>query len=64
MVKESRFLDRQYTVFGEVVSGLDVADQIVVQERDGRDNPKERIEIKVRVIEAEIDSPEVEEKQS
>jgi len=36
--------DRQYTVFGEVVSGMDVADKIVSQPRDPRDNPNERIE--------------------
>ncbi|MEW6218992.1 MAG: peptidylprolyl isomerase [Thermodesulfobacteriota bacterium] len=43
-------LDRQYTVFGEVVSGLEVVDKIVSQPRDPRDNPKERIEMKVRVV--------------
>ena len=53
VVKKSSFLDNQYTVFGEVVSGLDVADKIVSQERDARDNPLERIEMKIRVIEPE-----------
>lgn len=53
VVKKSSFLDNQYTVFGEVVSGLDVADKIVSQERDARDNPLERIEMKIRVVEAE-----------
>jgi len=50
-VKDSPFLDRQYTVFGEVVSGLDVVDKIVSQPRDSRDNPNERIEMKVKIIE-------------
>lgn len=50
VVKDSPFLDRQYTVFGEVVSGMDVADKIVSQERDRRDNPLQRIEMKVRVV--------------
>jgi peptidyl-prolyl cis-trans isomerase B (cyclophilin B) len=50
-VKDSPFLDRQYTVFGEVVSGMEVADKIVSQPRDPRDNPNERIEIKVKIIE-------------
>ena len=50
VVKDSPFLDRQYTVFGEVVSGMDVADKIVSQERDGHDNPLQRIEMKVRVV--------------
>jgi peptidyl-prolyl cis-trans isomerase B (cyclophilin B) len=51
VVKDSNFLDRQYTVFGEVVSGIEVADKIVSQPRDPRDNPNERIEMKVRIIE-------------
>lgn len=50
-VADSFFLDRQYTVFGEVVSGMDVVDKIVSQQRDKRDNPNERIEMKVKVIE-------------
>ncbi len=50
-VADAPFLDRQYTVFGEVVSGMEVADKIVNQPRDARDNPNERIEIKVRIAE-------------
>ena len=50
-VADSPFLDRQYTVFGEVVSGIDVEDKIVSQPRDSRDNPKDRIEMKVKVVE-------------
>ena len=53
VVKDANFLDGQYTVFGEVVSGMDVADKIVSQKRDARDNPLERIEMKVRVLSAE-----------
>lgn len=53
VVQDSQFLDGQYTVFGEVVSGMDVADKIVSQERDGNDNPLERIEMKVRVLSPE-----------
>ena len=53
VVKDSTFLDGQYTVFGEVVSGMDVADKIVSQKRDRRDNPLERIEMKMRVLEKE-----------
>ena len=45
VVKDSHFLDGQYTVFGEVVSGMDVADAIVNSPRDGNDNPDERIEM-------------------
>jgi peptidyl-prolyl cis-trans isomerase B (cyclophilin B) len=49
-VADSSFLDRQYTAFGRVVRGLEVADKIVAEPRDGRDNPKERIDMKVRVL--------------
>ena len=51
VVKDSLFLDKQYTVFGKVSSGMDVADQIVSQPRDGADNPDERIEMKVKITE-------------
>lgn len=53
-VADSPWLDRQYTVFGEVVSGMDVVDRIVSQPRDARDNPNERIEMKVRVKEKQV----------
>ena len=48
-VADARFLDNQYTVFGKVVSGLDVVDAIVSAPRDARDNPDDRIEMKVRL---------------
>lgn len=50
-VADSFFLDKQYTVFGEVVSGMDVVDKIVSAPRDPRDNPNERIEIKAIILE-------------
>ncbi len=50
-VADSHFLDKQYTVFGEVVSGIEVVDKIVSQPRDGNDNPDERIEMKVKIEE-------------
>ncbi len=51
VVKDSGFLDRQYTAFGRVTRGIEVADQVVNAPRDARDNPLERIEMKVRVVE-------------
>ena len=49
VVKDSDFLDGQYTAFGRVISGMDVADKIVDSPRDDRDNPIDRIEMKVTV---------------
>ena len=49
-VADSKFLDQQYSAFGRVVRGMEVADKIVNAPRDGRDNPHERVEMKVRVI--------------
>ncbi|MBO4654511.1 MAG: peptidylprolyl isomerase [Bacteroidales bacterium] len=43
-------LDGDYTVFGEVVSGMDVVDKIAAQQKDGRDRPLEDI----KIISAEI----------
>jgi len=53
VIQDSKFLDGQYTVFGEVVSGMDVADKIVSQKKDGRDNPLKRIEMKVHIMDSE-----------
>jgi peptidyl-prolyl cis-trans isomerase B (cyclophilin B) len=50
-VADAPFLDGKYTVFGEVVSGMDAADKIVSQARDKMDNPIERVEMKVKVVE-------------
>lgn len=42
-------LDGQYTVFGQVIEGDNVIDQIVNLPRDGRDNPNRRVEMKVKL---------------
>jgi len=39
VVKDSTFLDGQYTIFGEVTQGMDVVDKIVNVKSDGNDNP-------------------------
>jgi peptidyl-prolyl cis-trans isomerase B (cyclophilin B) len=49
-VSDAPHLDRQYTVFGEVTSGIDTVDKIVSQQKDSRDNPLERIEMTVKLI--------------
>mgnify|MGYP001230317116 FL=1 len=41
VTSDSTFLDRQYTVFGEVVDGMEVADKIVNLPRDANDCPKQ-----------------------
>ena len=51
VVKDSNFLDNQYTAFGRVTRGIEVADQIVNSPRDRADNPNERVDMKVRVVE-------------
>ena len=51
VVEPSHFLDGKYTVFGEVVRGLGVADKIVALARNAQDLPNERIEITVTIVE-------------
>lgn len=51
MVDKAPHLDGQYTVFGEVIRGIEIADQIVEQPRDLRDNPLERIEMTIEIRE-------------
>ncbi|HKD16274.1 MAG TPA: peptidylprolyl isomerase [Thermoanaerobaculia bacterium] len=46
VVKDSPFLDNQYTVFGEVISGMDVADKIANAPRNARDMPNNPVHIK------------------
>ena len=39
------FLDGDYTVFGEVIKGMEVVDKIAEQQKDGADRPLEDIKI-------------------
>ncbi|MCI4625377.1 MAG: peptidylprolyl isomerase [Candidatus Magnetoovum sp. WYHC-5] len=50
-VADAPFLNNQYTVFGEVESGIEVADKIVSQKRDDMDNPIDRVEMTVSIVE-------------
>jgi len=45
VVKDSTFLDHQYTVFGKVLSGMDVADAIVSAPRGPQDRPNNPVAI-------------------
>jgi peptidyl-prolyl cis-trans isomerase B (cyclophilin B) len=64
VVEESRFLDRKYTIFGEVVKGIGVADKIVglpkvtcqtgvpsPADKGPCDNPIDRVEMTVTIVE-------------
>jgi peptidyl-prolyl cis-trans isomerase B (cyclophilin B) len=54
VVKDSNFLDHQYTAFGEVIKGMEVADQIVSVPREApgaKDLPLERVEMTVSIVE-------------
>ena len=43
VTSDSAFLDRQYTVFGQVKEAMDVADKIVNMDKDGNDCPLEKV---------------------
>jgi len=51
VVDDAPHLDGQYSLFGRVVSGMEVADAIVAVEADHRDNPLEPVAITVRIEE-------------
>ena len=49
-VGDATFLDGQYSAFGEVLSGMEVADEIVNSPRDPKDNPLEKIEMTIKKV--------------
>lgn len=44
-------LNQNYTVFGFVMKGIEVADQIVIQPKDGNDRPLTNITMQVTILE-------------
>ena len=51
MHADAPFLDGQYSIFGEVVTGLKTVDQIVNTDRDGSDMPQEDQRIEKVLVE-------------
>ena len=43
-------LDKDFTPFGKVIRGMDVVDKICAQPIDGRENPIENIQMKIKII--------------
>ena len=44
------FLDQNYTVFGEVIKGLDVIDKIAAVQTDANDRPVTNVRMKMRML--------------
>ncbi len=51
VVEDAPHLDGQYTAFGRVAAGMEVADKIVAEKTDHRDNPLTAVPITVKVVE-------------
>jgi cyclophilin family peptidyl-prolyl cis-trans isomerase len=47
----SPHLDMQYTVFGEVIQGLEIIDQLAMVQTGAQDKPVENVEIDINVLE-------------
>ena len=43
-------LDMEYTVFGEVLSGMDVVEKIMKLEKDANDRPVKDVRMKIKMI--------------
>lgn len=46
----SPMLDMEYTVYGEVVEGLEIIDEIAKVQKDGSDRPLQDVRMKVRIL--------------
>lgn len=46
------WLDNQYSIYGQVVNGMETVDKIVNTPRDGNDNPINKVEMKIKKIDA------------
>jgi peptidyl-prolyl cis-trans isomerase B (cyclophilin B) len=51
VVDDAPHLDGQYSLFGRIVKGMEVADAIVELKSDHRDNPLEPVSITVEIVE-------------
>ncbi len=49
-VDDVRRLDTKYTVFGQVIEGMEVVDTIVNTRRDKKDNPETKVAMRVKVV--------------
>ncbi len=54
-VAKATHLDGQYSVYGQVIKGMEVADAIVNSPRDTKDNPLEKIEMLIRSFVLSVD---------
>ncbi len=50
MVKAAPNLDGQYSIYGQVLKGMDVVDYIVNVPTDNRDNPLKKVEMKIEKV--------------